>query len=221
MSKVNKERAGCVDVFHSKYFEGLHCKGEYGFPVIKGINEVPRRLIPFSKAMREKKDFHQWVCFYEDDHEFERIWNSPLKYLSQLSRFEGVISPDFSVYFDMPLAMQLWNILRSRVIGAWLQKQGVKVIPNIRFGDERTYRCVCDGISRHSTIAVGSLGCLRVKEYRTVFENGLLVIVDILKPETLIIYGSAPSNVDILKEKGINVVLINPLSFHNNKEVKR
>lgn len=78
----------------------------------------------------------------EDDFLFERIWRNPRKYLEVLQRYEGVILPDFSLYRDMPLVMQLWNIYRSRAIGHWLQMNGVTVIPNIRYGDRRTYRAV-------------------------------------------------------------------------------
>ena len=56
MSKVNSERGGCVDVFHASLLRDARYSGEYDFPVIKDQHEVPRRMIPFSKALREKKD---------------------------------------------------------------------------------------------------------------------------------------------------------------------
>ena len=83
------------------------------------------------------------------DVTFERIWNTPNKYLPIIKKFKGVITPDFSVYRDMPLVMQQWNIYRSRAIGHWLQENGVSVIPDIRFGDERTYEASCAGIQKH------------------------------------------------------------------------
>lgn len=70
--------------------------------------------------------------------------------------FRGVISPDFSLYRDMPLVMQQWNIYRNRAIGSWLQMNGVNVIPNVRFGDKRTYDICCEGIDSGSIIAIGS-----------------------------------------------------------------
>ena len=63
---------------------------------------------------------------YEDDYRFERIWRNPRQYLNVLKRYNGVILPDFSLYRDMPLVMQLWNIYRSRAIGFWLQLNGIK-----------------------------------------------------------------------------------------------
>jgi len=219
MAKVNSQRGGCVDVFHASILKSAKYDGEFEFPVLREEHNVPRRLIPFSKAMQEKKDFNQWVCFYEDDFLFERIWNSPTRYVAHLSKFEGVITPDFSVYYDMPLSMQIWNIFRSRAIGAWLQAQGIRIIPNIRFGDERTFDCSCDGISKHSVIAIGTLGCLKVKSYRDTLEAGIAYAAERLQPETIVLYGTAPGNVADLKNKGINVVVIKPLFFHR-KEVE-
>ena len=221
MSKVNSERGGCVDVFHTSLLKNANYACEYDFPIIKEEHEVPRRMIPFSKALREKKDFNQWVCFYEDDFLFERIWNQSSRYVDILSKFEGVIAPDFSVYYDMPYSMQIWNIFRSRAIGAWLQQQGIKVIPSIRFGDTRTFDCCCSGISKHSVISIGSLGCLKVKEYRSTFEKGVEHVVSLLQPETIVFYGAAPGNMTEIKKRGVNVVIIKPQSFHCTKEVKR
>ncbi len=158
MAIKNGQRGGCVDVFHASILKDLKYDGEYDFPILKEEHAVPRRMITFSKAMREKKDYHQWVCFFEDDYKFERMWNRPANYVAQLSKFDGVITPDFSVYYDMAFAMQTWNIFRSRALGAWLQSKGLRVIPNIRFGDSRTYECCCDGISKHSVISIGTLG---------------------------------------------------------------
>lgn len=221
MSKVNCERGGCKDVFHASLLKNAHYEGKYDFPVIAEEHAVPGRMIPFSKAYHEKKDFDQWVCFYEDDYLFERIWNQPSRYVKTLSKFEGVITPDFSIYYDMPFSMQLWNIFRSRTIGAWLQQQGIKVIPNIRFGDTRTFDCCCEGIPKHSVIAIGSLGCLKAKEYRAIFEKGVEHVVNILQPETVVFYGAAPGNTPELKKLGVNVVIIKPQSFYKLKEVKR
>lgn len=92
----------------------------------------------------------------------------------------------------MPLVMQLWNIYRSRAIGFWLQVNGVKVIPNLRFGDRRTYRICCDGIEKHCIIAVGSHGNLKIVQDREIFLNGLDVVVKKLQPVAIVVYGAAP-----------------------------
>lgn len=139
-------------------------------PTIQPYNQIPKKLIPFSKAI-SSADYHQWVHFYEDDWLFERVWRNPQKYISILSKFEGVILPDFSLYRDMPMAMQIWNIYRSRAIGNWLQENQINIIPNIRFGDNRTAYCACDGIPKESVIAIGSHGTIKKREDNTLLRE--------------------------------------------------
>lgn len=191
MSKVNSTRKGCKDVFNAFLVAFATYAGIFEFPVINPTYWIPNNLISFSKCL-SSKSFDFWVHFYEDDYLFERIWRNPSKYLGILKRFEGVILPDFSIYRDMPLVMQLWNIYRSRAIGCWLQRNGVKVIPNIRFGDKRTYRICCEGISRNCVISVGSHGNLKNCIDRKIFLEGLDVIVKRLQPKVIIVYGATP-----------------------------
>lgn len=191
MSKVNSTRKGCKDVFNAFLVAFATYAGIFEFPVINPTYWIPNNLISFSKCL-SSKPFDFWVHFYEDDYLFERIWRNPSKYLGILKRFEGVILPDFSIYRDMPLVMQLWNIYRSRAIGCWLQRNGVKVIPNIRFGDKRTYRICCEGISRNCVISVGSHGNLKNCIDRKIFLEGLDVIVKRLQPKVIIVYGATP-----------------------------
>ena len=135
------------------------------------------------------------IPFYEDDGSFERIWSKPRVYLPILSLFAGVITPDFSLYRDMPLVMQQWNTYRGRAIGHWLQENGIAVIPNIRFSDERSYAFCCAGVECGSTVAVGSHGCIRLKIEREYFRRGIEFVSQKLHPQTVIVYGAAPDDV--------------------------
>ena len=159
LSQNNGARRGCIDVFRAFLVKNATYSGEQEIPCLKKEISVPDNLVLFSKAISSKA-FDGWVCFYEDDVNFERLWNNPQKYLPILKRFSGVISPDFSLYRDMPLVMQEWNIYRNRSIANWLQENGVPVIPNIRWDDERTYELCCCGIQHGGTISVGSHGCI-------------------------------------------------------------
>lgn len=145
MSKINSMRRGCKDVFRAFLVADATYEGELEMPRILPESRVPSRLIPFSKAIGST-DFEAWIHFYEDDAVFERIWNDPQRYLPILKRFSGVITPDFSLYRDMPLVMQQWNTYRGKAIGHWLQANGIPVIANVRFADERSYDFCCMGV---------------------------------------------------------------------------
>lgn len=194
MSKINCNRKCCKDVFNAFLVRFAHFAGLFEFPILHGTHCIPNRIISFSKAVGSN-DTNYWIHFYEDDYLFERLWKNPERYLPIIKRFNGVILPDFSLYRDMPFVMQLWNIYRSRAIGFWLQENGIKIIPNIRFGDKRTYNCCCDGIEQNTVIAIGTYGTLKCKEDRKIFCDGLEIIAKRLKPEAIIVYGAAPDDI--------------------------
>ena len=218
--KNNSDRKGCKDVFKSFILKDATYGGNFEFPVLEKCDEIPNSVISFSRTLKTD-NYNQWVHFYEDDYLFERLWNNPEKYLTILKRYKGVILPDFSLYRDMPLVMQLFNIYRSRAIGHWLQVNGIKVIPNMRYGDRRTFRISCDGIAKHGVIAVGSHGCLKNKTDREIFFKGLEVVIRILKPTTIIVYGSAPKKIfDKYRDMGIRIIQFESDYSISHKEVE-
>ena len=214
MSKINSIRKGCKDVFNAFLVSCAVNAGFFEFPVIKPCYDIPNRLISFSKCI-SCSDYNYWVHFYEDDYLFERLWRNPKKYLSILQRYNGVILPDFSLYRDMPLVMQLWNIYRSRAIGFWLQTNGVKVIPNVRYGDYRTYKCCCDGLPQKAVISVGSHGTLKLLSDREIFAKGLDVVVKKLQPVAIIVYGSVPESI-FQKYRNMGIAIYHFTSDYGN-----
>ena len=162
------------DVFHSYLVRTAFYAGEEEFPAIKSCNEIPNKIVPFSEAMKSNyNDFDCWVCFYELDYLFLRFWNNPMKYLPKLKKFRGVISCDFSLYANMPLVMQKYHIYMGRALANWLIDNGIKVIPNVRLSDERTYKFGFDGLYKGDIIAIGTIGTTRKKEERDLVVNAI------------------------------------------------
>ena len=92
-------------------------------PIIRRDDYVPSELIGFNYAKTsDRKDVG--VHFYIDDYQFERVWNAPEKYIGVLAEYDCILSPDFSLYMDMPMPMKIWNVYRSRQIGAFYQGCG-------------------------------------------------------------------------------------------------
>ncbi len=206
MSHINSTRTGCKDVFHAFLVKNATYDGFLEIPTIDYGIYKPSKLISFSKCI-SSKDFDCWIHFYEDDAAFERIWKNPKKYLPILKRFAGVISPDFSMYRDMPLVMQFWNIYRNRAIGRWLQDNGIKIIVNVRFGDQRTYDICCFGVPKHSCIAIGSHGCIKLNSDRKLFVEGLEHIVKKIEPQRIVVYGAVPDSIfEKYRSKGIDIL---------------
>ena len=92
-------------------------------------------------------------------------------------------------------------------MAVWLQGNGVEIIPNVRFNDERTYTFCFDGIEPNKTVAVGTHGCIKAKEDKAYFKAGLSELVRRLTPKNIIVYGSAPDSLfKIYKDMGINII---------------
>ncbi len=208
------------DVFHSFLVEKADYDGYFEFPKIRTSSQLPDRVITFSKAMaRTWNDFDCWIMFYEHDVKFERLWHNPKQYLAKLKKFKGIISPDFSLYRNMPLCMQMWNTYRGRAIAVWLQNNGVEIIPNVRFNDERTYEFCFDGIEKFKTVAVGTHGCIKNRIDKDYFKDGLAEMVRRLSPRTIIVYGAAPD--DIFKKYRDASINIMPFESEFSKSRKQ
>ena len=209
------------DVFHAFLVENADYDGYYELPVIRTGDHLPDKVITFSKAMSKTwNDFDCWVVFYEHDRKFERLWNNPKQYLRKLKKFKGVISPDFSLYRNMPLCMQMWNAYRGRALATWMQSNGIEIIPNVRFGDERTFAFCFDGIEENKTVAVGTHGCIKRREDKIFFKVGLARMVQRLSPKTIIVYGSTPDSIfKPYRDMGINIIAFESEFSKSRKQV--
>jgi hypothetical protein len=208
------------DVFHAWMVEGATFDGKWDIPTIPSADSLPLKVLSFDEMVSGKGCYESWVHFYQDDHKFERLWNQPDAYLERLRKYKGVISPDFSLYLDMPLAMQVWNTYRNRSIGYWLAKTGLKVIPNVRWGDERTYEFCFAGIIPGSVVAVGTHGCIKRTVGRKYFLQGFRELTSRLSPKAIVVYGRAPDELFALcKEAGIMIKRFDS-SFHESHHKK-
>ena len=102
----------------------------------------------------------------------------------------------------MPLAAQVVNKYRNHVIGHYMQSRGIYTIPNVRWGDERTYTCdflpeplAFLGVERHSIVSIGSYGVVKTRDEKRHFRAGLEAMLDWLEPEVVLVYGSTPDDV--------------------------
>ena len=78
-------------------------------PIIKNDDYIPSDLIGFNYA-KTSENKKTGIHFYLDDYQFERLWNSPHEYVDILNEYECILSPDFSLYLDMPMPMKIWNV---------------------------------------------------------------------------------------------------------------
>ncbi len=182
-----------ISLVEKAFFDGV-----FEIPHIDAPKEIviPKGMVPFS--VRERSlGFEDFVCFYENDVNFRDILTHTEDYVEDLKRFPGVVSPDCSLYIDAPLCVQISDIYLNRAIGYYLSQQGIYVIPNIRWGDERTYtdelfgeKVAFQGVDKHSIVSVGTYGQIQSSESKRYFREGLMEMLKELEPEVVLVYGS-------------------------------
>lgn len=135
--------------------------GKYGIPEIKPETDIridKLEWIPVNYALTAKDKATKGVHFYKDDYQFERFWNNPDKYIQLLQQFGAVCSPDFSLYSDMPLSVQLFMHYKKHWLAAYWQAHGIHVIPTLCWCGEQSYDwCFC-GEPRNAIVSISSHG---------------------------------------------------------------
>ena len=178
--------------------------GEYDIPEmlpthIDNLQDIP--LQGFNYALKEKHPEKIGVHFFLHDYQFERVWNYPDRYIEILKRFSFVLSPQFSTYEDMPKVTKIFNIYRNRWCGRYWQEHGIKVIPTFAYGGDDKFEWCFDGLPKHSTIAVSTMGDGRWGGFKTTFDIWDRIQEE-LEPETILLYGKDLSK----KLSGNNIV---------------
>lgn len=171
-------------------FDPFRCAGFYQMPALKPETHVAERLIDFNAA-KSSKDFDCGVHFFIDDYRFECIWNRPHEYVDKLRFFDCVFTPDFSLYMDMPMAMKVWNVYRSLLIGQIMQDAGIRVIPTVSWAEPETYAFCFDGIPEGGNVAVSTVGVMRDRDAQRIFRDGMAAMIEKVKPALILMYGKA------------------------------
>lgn len=162
---------------------------------------IPGRLEAFgTRRDRITTPGEVGLHFFLDDYRFERVWNNPHRGLGAVSGYCCALTPDFSIYADWPEALQLWNVYRSRWIGAWWQSRGVEVIPTVSWAGPETWKFCFLGIPRGSVVAVSTVGVIRSADAREAYVAGFRAMVRHLAPALVLVYGRPVREVEALAE---------------------
>lgn len=153
------------------------------------VDLADTRVIGFNYAIGEKHPEDKIVHFYLDDYQFERVWDNPDRYTPVLKRFKAVLSPDFSMYSDFPVAVQLFNQYRRQWCGAYWQEHGIIVIPTICWSTEESFEWCFDGIPEESLICVSTVGGFHSKASKEAWFKGYHKCLDALRPSEILLFG--------------------------------
>jgi len=187
--KVN-ERERTYNTYNLHFFDSSRCVGRYNIPQLAAeyVNR-PERLIGFNYAISSDGDKKSGLHCFLDDYQIERLWSDPDKYIETLQKFGCILTPDYSLYNEMPLAMMIWNTYRSRMVGQILQDAGLHVIPSISWSDERSFDFCFDGVPQNSIVAISTIGVKKEEYNRSLFQKGFQTMLERTRPREVWCYG--------------------------------
>lgn len=192
-----KSRPGNYDPLKgTQLFPGV---GDWSIPELEPEMYVPEVAVPYDDWGRIKPDDkprNAAVHFYTDDYRFEAVWNNPERTLHRVDMADVLFTPDFSLYRDHPLAIQLWNTYRNRWVGAFWQSRGLRVIPTVGWSTKESYSFCFDGLPLHGLVSVSSVGIMRDPVAIDLFKAGYDMMLRLIQPRGVVFYGETIPDVD-------------------------
>ena len=165
-------------------------EGRWDFPAIRkqNLDLSNVELISYSDiSARDIKNLYKGVHFFVDDWRFETLYDKPERSFDTLSKYRFVLTPDYSLYSEMPMWRQIESIGKARWVGANWQRKGLTVVPTVSWARTRSFDFCFEGIERHCIVAVGMIGC---KSNRRAFMQGYNEMLRRIEPEAVICFGT-------------------------------
>ena len=165
--------------------------GKYGMPIIKKqkIDLDKIDLWGYVKTKpNDEENRDKTIHFFTYDWNFESVFDKPEKAMEKLDQYYALLSPEFSLYWDMPKAVQIYNTFKNRWCGAFWQKMGKIVIPTVCCAGEESYDFCFDGIEEGSVVAISTY---RREQYKQEILRSYNKMLEVIKPTAIIIYGEA------------------------------
>lgn len=164
----------------------------FGIPDLARASTVPSELAAWHvPRQREHAAEHGGAvhCFL-DDYRFETAWSSPERAARRVLAVGAALSPDFSLWRDLPAAVGIWQTYRSRWVAAYWQALGVDVVPTVSWSDAASLEYSTAGIARGSVVALSSVGVSSADAVSVAaFRNGLEQVLSRIEPSVVLAYG--------------------------------
>lgn len=177
-------------------YRDFETEGRFQFPVIKPVYEIPEikrwlDLQEFREMSASGKPLGEYgLQLYNWDYQIQCLWIYPQKYIQGLKKLGAVFAPDFSMYTDMPVAMQMWNHYKQQWLGAYWQANGITVIPSLSWTTPESFDWCFDGVPRGGIVSVSTQGFRRnTEQAREYFRKGWDEATFRLNPCRIICYG--------------------------------
>ncbi|MBP5461858.1 MAG: DUF4417 domain-containing protein [Lachnospiraceae bacterium] len=167
--------------------------GKYNIPQMEPIDiGPPYNMIRINEARHFPMPSQVGIQFYAYDYQILRLWERPDFYMETFRKFRFMLTPDFSMYTDWPLAVNIYNHYRKHWLGAYWQKHGMRIIPTIGWSDEASYEWCFDGDPVGGMVSVSSVGTQNDETAKRLFLSGFKEMLVRLRPSGVLFYGDIP-----------------------------
>lgn len=187
-------RSGLMhNVFENQERQQFYSNNFFGIPDIYPTQTVGDQMVRFMDLAEIEDPENYIACFYYDDFKFMAAWRNPDKYVEKLREFKAVVSPNFSLYTDFPRALQILSCCRRQWVGAYWQMLGLDVIPNVCWGDKKSFDYCFLGIPSGGVVSVSTVGVKADPEWNgtagNMFMDGYNEMMRRLHPSVVLFYG--------------------------------
>lgn len=188
----NRAIPGNLD-FHKRDLSFENEKSDFLYPDLPKQNfDIPSNsdeinFIGFDQ--KPKKGMFNIAHFYRADRLFWPIWNSPQKYLKKLGLFQAVCSPDFSLYLDDSVAVQLYSIYQSRWLANYFIINELNVIHTAIWGLDLNSEFLGFPTGQFFTVDTPNRKQQLAKESEDQYCEGLKILLNTTEPKKLFVYG--------------------------------
>lgn len=188
------ERERTMNRMRLREFDPFRAAGYYQLPTLEPCGYVPESMTRFNEVVTG--EYADTVHFFTDDYRFERLWTYPERYIGVFKeRAKAVLTPDYSLYTDMPEALRIYNVYRSRLIGQMMQDAGLQVIPTLQWAQKSTFKYCFEGLPKFGTVAVSTVGVMSGGD-AGIWHMGMREAIKRLQPTAILIYGSMMPDFD-------------------------
>jgi hypothetical protein len=213
------------DTFQAFLVEGAKFTSGEEYPIICDWmvpKEPPKRVIPFDKLSEytDSEIRESTICFYCADERFLKIRKNPKAYVSLFKRCRGIIGFNISVFYDMPMWKQKSVLGDNLSLDFFYGIRNTPVYPNIRFGSDETRDDFLAAIPKHSLVAIGTYGFINSNVEKDTWREFLNIVLPIVEPWGLIVYGPVPDSVfSVCGKYGVTVFPYESFMSKRMKEV--
>lgn len=196
------------DVYLAYLIAGARRTKTDNYPIIEEwmvATEPPKDIIQWDRRCDVTNPSETGMCFYCNDPGFQPILGNPKRYTEKLKQYNCIIGLDASPFDNMPLWVQKSQIGLNLGITYYYGTNGIKVIPNVRLGDNRTISSL-EAYPKHTLISIGTNGFTRVLDNRYIFVEQIQRVIDELEPSGICVYGPASNELfGIARLRGIPI----------------